>query len=111
MSRSSHPRPELPPLAPSQQPDEIGRLGRCRVLRVLAVGGMGFILEAEDGLLGRRVALKVLKREARDDARERFLREARAAAAISHDNVVAIHHVDEETIDGQRVPYLVMPLL
>src|SRR5262249_21895179 len=71
--------------------------------------GMGVVLEADDEELQRRVAIKIMARERAQDpaARARFLREARAAAAIDHDNVVPIHHVGEEG----GVPVLVMPLL
>ncbi len=94
---------------PPAAPGELGRLGHYRVLRVLGRGGMGAIYLATDEKLGREVALKVMLPEAAavPTARERFLREARAAAGIEHDNVVAIHHVGEES----GVPFIVMPLL
>jgi Protein kinase domain len=96
-------------LAPAQTSDEIGRLGRFRVLKLLGEGGMGMVFLADDPDLDRRVALKVMKPEAasHEQGRKRFLREARTAAAVEHDNVVAILQVGE---DGD-VPYLVMPLL
>src|SRR5258708_2791182 len=86
-----------------------GTLGSYRVLREIGRGGMGVVLEAEDALLSRRVAIKVITAERALDpvARARFLREAKAAAAIDHENVVPIHHVGEEG----GVPYIVMPLL
>jgi hypothetical protein len=70
---------------------------------------MGVVLEAHDEELRRRVAVKVMAAHLlkRPDAKARFLREARAAAAIDHENVVPIYHVGE---DG-GVPYIVMPLL
>src|SRR5438132_1575650 len=82
-------------LAAPQLPGELGRLGPYRVLRVLGSGGMGIVFEAEDPHLQRPVALKVLKptMASHPDARERFLREARATAAIQHDHIVTIHHV------------------
>jgi hypothetical protein len=85
------------------------RLGGYRIRRELGRGGMGVVYEAEDEKLGRVVAIKTLKPalSATPQARERFLREARAQAAVSHPNVVPIHHVGED--DG--VPYVVMPLL
>ena len=96
-------------LNPSQDEDELGRLGPFRILNVLGVGGMGVVLKAEDSNLSREVALKVMKPEiaAGAVAKQRFLREARATAAIEHDNIVTIYQVDE---DG-GVPYLAMPLL
>jgi len=95
-------------LAPPQQPDEIGRLGPYRVLRLLGRGGMGLVFEAEDPALQRRVALKVMLPllAAIPTAKKRFLREARAAAAIRHQNVVHVYAVEEAPI-----PYLVMELV
>jgi serine/threonine protein kinase len=100
---------EVQVLAPPQQPDEIGRLGPYRVLKLLGQGGMGAVYLAEDPDLGRRVALKTLRSSlaAEPKARERFLREARAAAALEHDHIVPIFHVSVE----QGVPFLAMPLL
>ena len=82
--------------------------GRYRLLRRLGEGGMGVVHEALDTTLGRRVAIKTI-REAGGDAiaRERFLREARAAAALSHPNACQLHEIGEH--DGQ--PFLVMELL
>ena len=96
-------------LAPPQAPGEIGRLGPYRVLRRLGAGAMGVVFEAEDGLLKRKVALKVMPpaQAGREIARQRFLREAQAAAAIEHDHVVTIHQVGED----RGLPYLAMPLL
>lgn len=85
------------------------RIANYLIRRVLGAGGMGVVFEAEDTVLRRPVAIKLLRPErATDDAaRQRFLREARAAAGIQHDNVVALHSVGEE----RGIPYLVMPLL
>jgi serine/threonine protein kinase len=105
---------ETPPelyafLAPPRQPGEIGWLGPYRVLKVLGIGGMGVVFEAEDPQLRRLVALKTMRSllSAQEEARQRFLQEARAAAAIEHEHVVAIYQVGE---DG-GVPYLAMQLL
>jgi serine/threonine protein kinase len=96
-------------LAPPQCPDELGRLGAYRVLRVIGVGGMGVVYEAEEPVLERRVALKVLlpALAASVSARQRFLREARAAAKVEHERIVPIFQVGED----RGMPYLAMPLL
>jgi serine/threonine protein kinase/TolB-like protein len=96
-------------LAPAQAEDEVGRLGPYRVLRMLGWGGMGIVFEAEDTVLGRRVALKTMKPAlaAMGPARQRFLYEARAAAAFTHDYSVPIYQVGEE----HGIPFLAMQLL
>lgn len=73
------------------------RFGRYRVERRLGAGGMGVVHLAEDEVLHRRVALKVLPEDVQrsPERRERFLREARAAAAISHPNVATVFDVGE----------------
>ncbi|MBX9625085.1 MAG: serine/threonine protein kinase [Gemmataceae bacterium] len=87
----------------------VGSLGAYRLVGRLGRGGMGEVWAADDPALGRRVAVKVMRPgvAARPGARDRFLREARAAAAVHHDHVVPIYHVGEDA----GVPYLVMPLL
>ena len=96
-------------LSPPQRPDELGRLAGYRVLKELGRGGMGLVFQAEDERLERLIALKVmLPHIALDDqARLRFLREARAAARLEHDHVVAIYQVGEE----HGVPFIAMPFL
>jgi hypothetical protein len=93
---------------PPEQPDELGRLGPYRLLRILGGGGMVIVVEAEDQQLKRKVALKVMRASLASDLhRRRFLREAQAAAAIENDHIVPIFHVGED----RGVPYLAMPLL
>jgi hypothetical protein len=96
-------------LAPAKKPDELGRLGPYRVLKVLGAGGMGVVFKAEDPALQRIVALKVIlpALAASSSARQRFLREARAAAAIEHDHIVSIYRVGED----RGVPFLAMQFL
>src|SRR5262249_40394691 len=96
-------------LQPAQGPDDLGRLGRYRVLKLLGHGGMGMVFQAEDPGLQRTVALKVMLPgvSANPAAKERFLREARATAAIEHDHIVTIYQVDED----RGVPYLAMQFL
>lgn len=96
-------------LRPPQQSDELGRLGHYRILKKLGAGGMGMVFLAEDILLCRKIALKVMLPQfsASPTARERFLREARAAASIEHEHIVPIFQVGEDN----HVPFLAMPLL
>jgi serine/threonine protein kinase/WD40 repeat protein len=96
-------------LAPPQGPDEMGRLGPYRVLKVLGSGGMGVVFQAEDPRLQRLVALKVINPilAANATVRQRFQREARATAAIEHDHIVTIHEVGED----RGIPFLAMQFL
>jgi len=96
-------------LAPAQKPDEIGRLGPYRVLKVLGAGGMGVVFRAEDPQLERLVALKaMLPTMAKSpNAKERFFREAKAAAALKHPHIVTIFQVGED----RGAPYLAMEFL
>jgi eukaryotic-like serine/threonine-protein kinase len=84
---------------------------RYTLLRRVATGGMGTVWRAEDTLLGRVVAIKVLRSEFLGDAqsRARMMFEARAAAAIDSAFVVRIHDVGEApSTAGENVPYIVM---
>lgn len=96
-------------LAPPQQEDEIGRFANYRVLEVLGSGGMGIVFRAEDHLLKRFVALKVMKPAvaAKSESKSRFLREAQATAALSHDHIVQIFQVGEE----RGTPFIAMQYL
>ncbi|MBI3297080.1 MAG: protein kinase [Elusimicrobia bacterium] len=78
--------------------EELPRLGALEVKRLIASGGMGVVYEGWDAGLRRKVALKRLRGEIRDDAKERarFLGEARAVAALEHPNIVRIYSVLEE---------------
>lgn len=81
-------------------------VGGYRVLERLGQGGMSQVFLAEHGLLGKRVAVKVLTTSVRfdPDARRRFVREARAAAAVDHPNIVHVFDIDIE----HEPSYLVM---
>src|SRR5207253_11468601 len=98
-------------LQPPTDAAYLGRLAHFDVMRVIGRGGMGIVLEAFDSRLQRNVALKVLDPEVAHDetARQRFCREVRAAAAIPHENVVAVHQVEHASENG--LPYLVMQLI
>jgi serine/threonine protein kinase len=108
-SRAAGPR-EWDFLQPAQTAEELGRLGVYRILRVLGKGGMGVVFEAQDIRLRRPVALKAMLPHivlTVPGAGERFLREARAMAAIEHDHIVTVYQVGEEN----SVPFIAMQLL
>jgi eukaryotic-like serine/threonine-protein kinase len=86
----------------------LGQDGRYRPVRRIAVGGMGEIWEADDTLLGRRVAVKQLAEELASDrvAVRRFRREARATAKLAHPNVTRVF----DFVDGEA-PLLILELL
>ena len=87
-------------------PELLGRLGRYEIEKVIGQGGMGIVLKAHDTELHRVVAIKVLAAHLANNAsaRKRFAREAQAAAAVLHPNVIPIYNVES---DG-KLPYLVM---
>jgi hypothetical protein len=95
-------------LGPSTRPGALGRLAHYDVLEVLGTGGFGIVLKAFDEKLERIVAIKLLHPElsATSPPRKRFLREARLAAAVRDDHIVAIHAVEETPL-----PYIVMEFI
>src|SRR5262249_3818107 len=96
-------------LVPSEKPGSLGRLGHYEVVEGVGRGGMGVVLRAFDTKLHRVVALKALAPQlgTSSAARQRFVREARAGAAVTHDHIIAIHAVE----DAGPVPYLVMQFI
>ena len=98
-------------LKPSDKPEFVGRIAHFEVRRLIGRGGMGAVLQAYDPYLNRDVAVKILDPQLADNvvARRRFCREARAAASVSHDNLVPVYQVDEE--EGTDLPFLVMQLV
>ncbi|MCG8650418.1 MAG: serine/threonine protein kinase [Pirellulales bacterium] len=98
-------------LDPTDEPGYLGTLQHFKVVRVLGQGGMGIVLEAFDTHLNREVAIKVLNPEFQENeiARQRFCREGRAAAAISHEHVVPMHQVAKSEDGG--IAFLVMQLI
>src|SRR5262245_30149993 len=84
-------------------------LAHYQILAPLGAGGMGEVYRARDGRLDRGVAVKVLPEGQADtaEARARFEREAKALAAVSHPNLVAIYDVGTE----QGIFFVVMELL
>ncbi len=88
--------------------------GRYRLDSRIATGGMGEVWRATDTLLGREVAVKLLKHEYADDEtfRSRFQAEARHAASLHHPGVASVFDFGEVTPeDGSPRPYLVMELV
>jgi serine/threonine protein kinase len=96
-------------LAPTDDPLMLGRIAGYEVTGVVGAGGMGVVLKAIDKSLDRTVAIKVLAPHLATSgaARKRFAREAKAAAAVLHPNVIAIHSVSND----EALPHLVMPYL
>jgi serine/threonine protein kinase len=93
-------------LKPSNSADCIGTLGSYEIIELVGQGGMGVVLRARDAKLKRTVAIKLLAPELAANAMavRRFLREARAAAAVSHNHVVTIYAIDEDS----RPPLIAM---
>jgi eukaryotic-like serine/threonine-protein kinase len=98
-------------LDPPADGSHLGNLNNFEVVGVVGRGGMGIVLHAIDTCLQRHVAIKVLDPELSKDelAGKRFCREARAAASISHENVVAVHQVEHD--ETKNLPFLVMELI
>lgn len=97
----------LEQLAPTDNPESLGRIGNYEVTGVVGSGGMGVVLKAFDPALNRYVAVKTLcpHLAASGAARKRFARESQAAAAVVHENVSEIYGVHE----SNGLSYLVMP--
>jgi tetratricopeptide (TPR) repeat protein len=97
---TTDPEHQAPEAAPAPLP---ARIGRYEIRKLLGRGGMGAVYLAHDPQLDRLVALKVPKLSG-PGAEERFLREARAAAAVSHPNLCPVHDAGR----GDGVLYLAM---
>src|SRR5438046_2853476 len=85
------------------------RLGHYVVVDSLGAGGMGEVYRVRDERLGRNVAIKILPDSVRNnpEALARFAREAQAVAALSHRNIISIHHFET----AGDTPFFVMELL
>ncbi len=93
----------------TDDPAMLGRFGGYEIVGVIGEGGMGAVLKGHEPSLNRYVAIKMLAPHLASNgaARQRFSREAQAAAAVLHENVIAIHRVEE----SNGLPYLVMPYI
>jgi serine/threonine protein kinase len=107
VAAQEHPHWVLGLLQPSDNPRMLGALDGLHIEAVIGQGGMGVVLKARDEKLQRFLAVKLLSPMLAGSgaARERFFREARAAAAVMHPNIVPIYAVSTE----RALPYLVMP--
>jgi predicted Ser/Thr protein kinase len=88
----------------------IQRLGKYRIIERLGHGGMGAVFKAEDPMLGRTVALKIISSNVGvtdDEMKRRFMREAQACARLNHDNLIRVYDMGEQ--DGQL--FIVMECL
>ena len=96
-------------LAAPTHPELLGRIDEFDIEGVIGQGGMGIVLRAFDTELRRLVAIKVLRPHLANlgPSRQRFLREARAAAAVNHPHVIELHQVRS----NGHLPYLVMEII
>jgi len=96
-------------LDPTDDPQMLGRFGGYEIRGIVGRGGMGVVMKGMDVSLNRFVAIKILNSAlgSTSAGRQRFAREAQAAAAVVHENVIAIHGVDQ----WNGTPYLIMPYI
>jgi serine/threonine protein kinase len=106
-------RPAAPP--PKAPPSPPRTIGRYEVERLLGQGGMGRVWLARDTVLGRRVAIKVLRDDlalppsVREELVTRMRHEAQAAAAVSHPNIVTLHDMGEDDVLGLFLVFEYVP--
>lgn len=95
-------------LEPAEEPEYLGQIDRFKIVELVGKGGMGMVFRAFDSCLQRTVAVKVLDPQysSNEQAQNRFCREARAAAGVTHENVVTIHHV--EHVESRDLSFIVM---
>ena len=94
-------------LSPSENSGDIGRIGHYRVIDLLGAGSTGVVYQAIDQKLDREVALKILRPSLGSAAQNRFLAEAKSAAAVDHENVITIYEVGED----DKLAFMAMQLL
>ena len=103
-------QPDAPSLSQAPIKELSGRIGKYQIIRPLGKGAMGIVYLAHDTVLERDVALKVMVSQIADDPelKQRFEREARAVAKMTHPNVVTVFDLGSHT-DGS--PFIAMELL
>lgn len=86
---------------------------RYRLEKRIGIGGMAYVYEAEDILLKRKVAVKILKQQFVEDDEfvKKFENEAQSAASLSHANIVNVYDVGREMVDGKPQHFIVMELI
>ncbi len=95
-------------LSPPLRPTDLGSIGQFAVESVIGAGGMGIVYRGWDTLLGRAVAIKVVKPDQSDQANQRFRRECLALAQIQHDHIVPVYSTGPLP---NGMSYLVLPLM
>jgi serine/threonine protein kinase len=101
------------PMTTAPQPPPPTRLGRYEIVRELGHGAMGVVYEAFDPVIKRRVAIKTARRDVFTQAGQaeemmtRFIREAQAAGALNHPNIITIH----DTGDHEGISFIVMEFI
>lgn len=102
--------PQASPFVPASAADVAAHFPQLEVLDVLGHGGMGTVYKARQTKLDRLVALKIIRPESAEDPAfaERFNREARTLAKLSHANIVGVHDFGEVSTDTGMLYYFVM---
>jgi serine/threonine protein kinase len=98
----------IPALGLPARPGDLGSLEDLAIEEVIGRGGMGVVLRGRDLRLGREVAIKFLLPGSSPESEKRFIREARAVAALKHENIVPVYHIGQNA-EGQD--YIVSPLI
>lgn len=90
--------------------DKIILDGRYEIIKEIGVGGMAKVYKAKDKLLGRFVAIKILKEQYAEDEEfsKKFNNEAQSAARLSHINIVNVYDIGKDMLSGKLIQYIVM---
>lgn len=90
--------------------DKIVLDGRYEIIKEIGVGGMAKVYKAKDKLLGRYVAIKILKDQYAEDDEflKKFNNEAQSAARLSHINIVNVYDIGKDMLNGKLIQYIVM---